>query len=170
MPEDFAVQAEDIGGISLQVSAFDQHGSIETGTQLTGALLHVVGGVHCAFPQHTGLVQIGGNEGRERKQFVDQSANGGVFEQSAAAGGDHDRVNDEGDAPVAKLLPGLGHRMHLCTSSKHASFRRGNRETAKQHTHLICNELRIQQSHLGNDSGCLRDDTGQRIQAVAAEG
>lgn len=51
--------------------------------------------------QGSGFVEIGRHQCRERQNVVEQDGDGGRLEQTRTAGGNHDRINDEGDVPRA---------------------------------------------------------------------
>ena len=95
MPGELVVGAQHIrGGITDEMTAFDEHGGFELEAQNRSAGGHVLACAHGAAPEHLGLVHVRCDDGGEREQFVAERAHRIVFEQTPAAGGHHDRIDD----------------------------------------------------------------------------
>ena len=138
------------------MAAFDEHGGVKLTAQIARAGGHVLACAHGAAPEHFGLVHIRCDDGGQRQQFLAERAHGIVFEQTPAAGGHHDRIDDKWHA-LADFAPRSSHRADLLRTAEHARFRCSHGKGREEHAELIRDEFRVQQADLRNEPRRLRD-------------
>ncbi len=134
---------KDVNGLAAggsEMSAFDEGGATEGLVDVAGGAAEVLGLVKLLTGEDRGLVEVGGDERGEREELLEQNFFGGGFEETGAAGGDHDGIDDEGDLAVAAEEVDDG--PDDGGGIEHAGLGGGRGEFGKDCVELLANKLR----------------------------
>src|SRR6266404_1190765 len=150
-----------------EMTTFYESGTTEPAVNFPRGVAHVLGGLQLCADQNLGLAQIWRDQRGEWQQFLFKQVGGGGFEETSAAGGNHNRVYNH--RRTSGDFEKLCHHLNDIGGIKHPGLHRSGRKFRKNGLQLLANQLRRRRLDRENLAGILGCNTSNRARAMDPE-